>query len=159
MTWASGFLAVAGLVGTWQLMSGAATPPVSDLAPLGLSSWTWPGLWLFGSVVVPWFVAVIACVGRRRATPLIVLVACGLLVLELVVQVPFIGLSPLSSSSVRPLVVWCGVPWMLDAEAGDRCVRLVQAGEPSWPRSPGRDDGDGHHDLVENTVDGRAEHP
>ncbi len=111
MTWASGFLAVAGLVGTWQLMSGAATPPVSDLAPLGLSSWTWPGLWLFGSVVVPWFVAVIACVGRRRATPLIVLVACGLLVLELVVQVPFIGLSPLQFilGAAAGGLVWCAV--------------------------------------------------
>jgi len=111
MAWWSGFLAVAGLVGTWQLMSGTATPPDSDLAPLGLSNWTLPGLWLFVSVVVPWSIAAIACVARRRVAPMIVLVACGLLVLELVVQVPFIGLSPLQFilGAAAGGLVWCAV--------------------------------------------------
>ncbi len=111
LIWASGILAAAGLVGTWQLMSGTATPPDSDLEPLGLSSWTLPGLWLFVSVVVPWSVAAIASVGRRRATPVIVLVACGLLLLELVVQVPFIGLSPLQFilGAAAGGLVWCAV--------------------------------------------------
>ena len=111
MAWSSGFLAVAGLGGTWQLLSGIATPPVSDLSPLGLSSWTVPGVWLFVSVVVPWTVALIACVRRQPAAPLFVLAACGLLVFELAVQIPFIGPSPLQLllGAAAGGLAWCAI--------------------------------------------------
>ncbi|MET0911544.1 MAG: hypothetical protein ABWZ99_18910 [Ilumatobacteraceae bacterium] len=111
IAWSSGVLAAAGLIGTWQLVSGTATPPVSDLAPLGLTSWTLPGLWLFGTVVVPWSVAVFASVGRRPSTPLVVLVACGSVVFELVVQIPFIGPSPLQVvlGAAAGGLAWCAV--------------------------------------------------
>ena len=43
-------VALGGLMGTGQLLTGTLTPPVSVIEPIGLSSWTLPGLWLFG----PW---------------------------------------------------------------------------------------------------------
>jgi len=41
------------LAGSIQLFAGLATPPVSTLNPLGLSSWTLPAGWLFLSVAIP----------------------------------------------------------------------------------------------------------
>jgi hypothetical protein len=94
---AGAVLALAGTAGAVQLMAGASTPPVDDLEPLGLHSWVLPGLWLFVSVAVPWTVVAIAAARRHPATPRAVLVACGLLLFELIVQVPFVGPSPLQA--------------------------------------------------------------
>lgn len=92
---ASGMIAAAGLAGAVQLVTGTFTPPVSDLEPLGLTSWTLPGLWLAASVAVPWAVASWAAVRRRAWAPTAVLVASGLLLFELAVQIPFVGFSPI----------------------------------------------------------------
>jgi hypothetical protein len=90
-------VAAGGVVGAGQLVTGTFTPPVADLAPLGLTSWLLPGLWLFASVAVPWAVAVwLAWRGSAR-TPSAVLTACALLGVELVVQIPFVGPSVLQA--------------------------------------------------------------
>ncbi len=92
---AATLIAAAGLAGAIQLMAGVFTPPVDDLEPLGLTSWVLPGLWLLVSVAVPWAVAAWAAARRRPGAPLAVLVAAGLLLFELAVQIPFIGFSPI----------------------------------------------------------------
>ncbi len=94
---AGAFLALAGTAGAVQLIAGASTPPVSDLEPLGLDSWVLPGLWLFAAVAVPWTVVAVLAVRRRPVAPVAALVACGLLLFELVVQIPFVGPSPLQA--------------------------------------------------------------
>jgi hypothetical protein len=91
---AAGLIGISGLVGTVQLLTGAFTPPVEDLEPLGLESWVLPGLWLFTSVVVPWSAAGVLAWRRHPGTPTAVLVACGALMVELAVQIPFVGFSP-----------------------------------------------------------------
>lgn len=88
-------MAVAGFAGAVQLASGTFTPPVSDLEPLGLDSWVLPGVWLGATVGVPSAVAAILAVRRSPHTPTAVMVASGLLLTELVVQIPFIGFSAL----------------------------------------------------------------
>lgn len=90
---AGSLIALAGLVGTTQLLTGTFTPPVSDLSPLGLSSWTLPGLWLFVSVVMPWSAAARSAWRRGPTAPTLVLLACAALLFELVVQIPFLGFS------------------------------------------------------------------
>jgi len=84
-------VAVGAVLGACQLVTGKQTPPVSDLAPLGLSSWVLPGLWLFTMVALP--AALSAWLAWRRSplAPTAVLCASGLLVVELVVQIPFVG--------------------------------------------------------------------
>jgi hypothetical protein len=94
---AESLVSLAGAAGAVQLITGMATPPVSDLAPLGLSSWVLPGIWLFGSVAVPSGAAALLAWRRSPATPTGVLVANGLLALEVAVQVPFVGPSPLQA--------------------------------------------------------------
>jgi len=90
-------VAAGGVIGAGQLVTGTFTPPVADLAPLGLTTWLLPGVWLFASVAVPWAVAVwLAWRGSAR-TPSAVLAACALLAVELVVQVPFVGPSVLQA--------------------------------------------------------------
>jgi hypothetical protein len=42
-----------GFAGSMQLLAGVATPPVSVLRPLGLSSWTLPAGWLLLTVALP----------------------------------------------------------------------------------------------------------
>ena len=91
------FLALAGAAGAVQLMAGASTPPVDDLDPLGLHSWVLPGIWLLVSVAVPWTVVTVLAARRHPLAPTAVLVACGLLLFELVVQIPFVGPSPLQA--------------------------------------------------------------
>jgi hypothetical protein len=91
---AAALIAVGGAVGTAQLLTGTATPPVEDLEPLGLDSWVLPGLWLFASVVVPWTAAGVLAWRRHPATSTVALVACAALLVELAVQVPFVGFSP-----------------------------------------------------------------
>jgi len=86
-----------GLAGTWQLLEGRWTPPVSALEPLGLHSWRLPGVWLFSSVAVPAGVATWLAWTRHEQAPAAVLAASGLLGVELAVQVPFLGLHPLQA--------------------------------------------------------------
>jgi hypothetical protein len=88
-------IALAGAAGAAQLCSGSLTPPVSDLAPLGLSSWVLPGLWLFASVAAPSSAAAWLAWRRSAHAPAAVLVASTALVTELVVQIPFVGPSVL----------------------------------------------------------------
>lgn len=84
-----------GLVGSIQLLAGVATPPVSVLSPMGLSSWTLPAGWLFLSVAVPSGLAAwLAWRGSVWAPPA-VLLASALLATELLVQIPFLGFSML----------------------------------------------------------------
>ena len=94
---AGALLALAGAAGAVQLIAGVSTPPVDDLDPLGLHSWVLPGIWLFVAVAVPGAVVAVLAVIRRPVTPTAALAACGLLVFELVVQIPFVGPSPLQA--------------------------------------------------------------
>ena len=82
-----------GLAGSIQLLAGVATPPVSVLRPLGQSSWTLPAGWLFISVALPSAVAAWLAWRRSPWAPVAVLVASALLATELLVQIPFLGLS------------------------------------------------------------------
>ena len=90
-------VSLSGVAGSVQLLAGAATPPVSVLSPLGLSSWTLPAGWLFLTVAVPSGLA--AWLAWRRsvwASPA-VLLASALLAIELLVQIPFLGFSMLQA--------------------------------------------------------------
>ena len=82
-----------GLAGSIQLLAGVATPPVSVLSPLGFSSWTLPAGWLFLSVAVPSGLAAWLAWRRSALAPVAVLLASALLVIELLVQIPFLGFS------------------------------------------------------------------
>jgi hypothetical protein len=94
---AESLVAIGGLAGAVQLMSGTYTPPVSDLEPLGLKSWKLPGAWLFASVAIPSGTAAWLAWRRSPAAPTAVLVANGLLAVELAVQIPFVGPSALQA--------------------------------------------------------------
>lgn len=89
-------LAVAGAAGAVQLAAGVATPPVESL-PFGLRSWVLPGAWLFATVAVPSASAAVLAWRRSPRTPTAVLVGSALLGVELVVQIPFVGPSPLQA--------------------------------------------------------------
>ena len=88
-------VAIGGLAGGIQLFTGTATPPVSDLRALGLHSWDLPALWLVATTAVPASVAGYLAWRRSPFAPAAVLVASSTLLLELLVQIPFIGPSPL----------------------------------------------------------------
>ena len=90
-------VALGGAAGAVQLATGTFTPPVADLEPLGLTSWTLPGLWLFASVAVPSAAAATLAWRRSARAPAAVLVSSGLLAVELLVQIPFIGPSTLQA--------------------------------------------------------------
>lgn len=90
-------VALGGLSGTWQLWTGTYAPPVSDLEPLGLESWKLPAVWLFCSVALPSTVALVAAVRRHPRTPEVVLAASGLMLVEVIVQIPFVGPSALQA--------------------------------------------------------------
>jgi len=94
---AESFIAIAGAAGAIQLMTGTYVPPVSDLEPLGLSSWVLPGVWLFASVAAPSGSAAWLAWRRSPAAPTAVLVASALLLVEVTVQVPFVGPSALQA--------------------------------------------------------------
>jgi len=86
---------VAAAVGSVQLMTGVFTPPVSDLSSLGLQSWVLPGLWLVATVALPCAAAAFLA---WRGSPWLGVAAIGagaLLLVELAVQIPFVGLDPL----------------------------------------------------------------
>jgi hypothetical protein len=84
-----------GLAGSVQLLAGVATPPVSVLRPLGLSSWALPAGWLFLSVALPAGLAAWLAWQRSPWAPAVVLLASASLAMELLVQIPFLGLSVL----------------------------------------------------------------
>jgi hypothetical protein len=84
-----------GLAGSIQLLAGVATPSVSALRPLGLSSWTLPAGWLFLTVALPSGSAAWLAWRRSRWAPAAVLVASALLATELLFQIPFLGFSVL----------------------------------------------------------------
>ena len=89
-------VAVSGLAGCIQLMAGIATPPDSDL-PFGLSSWVLPGLWLFATVSLPAAAAAVLAYRRSPHAPVAVLLAAATMAIEVIVQIPFIGLNPLQA--------------------------------------------------------------
>ena len=90
-------VAVGGVVGTVQLLTGTFAPPASVLEPIGLSSWVLPGLWLFGTVVLPSASAAILAWRCSTYAPPVVLLASATLALELLVQIPFLGPSVLQA--------------------------------------------------------------
>jgi len=87
-------VALAALEGAVQLAVGASTPPSTDL-PFGLHSWLLPGLWLFGSVAVPYAVAAVLAFHRDARAPTAAQIAGAALILELLSQIPFLGFSVL----------------------------------------------------------------
>jgi hypothetical protein len=89
------FVLLGAVSGAGQLWTGTYAPPVSDLEALGLDSWKLPAVWLLVSVAVPSGVALLAALRRWPRTPEIVLAASALLLLEVVVQIPFVGPSML----------------------------------------------------------------
>jgi len=89
-------VALSGLAGAVQLMAGVATPPNSYL-PLGLSSWVLPGFWLFGTVALPAAIAGLLAYRRSPYAPLAVVLASVTMAVEVLVQIPFIGLNPLQA--------------------------------------------------------------
>lgn len=93
----SALTAIGAAVGVVQLVTGTYTPPVSDLQPLGLDSWRLPGLWLAASVAVPCSVTAALAVRRSPRLGDAALLASALLLVELVVQVPFVGTDPLQA--------------------------------------------------------------
>jgi hypothetical protein len=95
---AESVVALGAVAGSVQLLTGTFTPPVADLEPLGLSSWVLPGVWLFSSVAIPSTAAAWLAWRRSPRTPLAVLAASGLLAVELVVQIPFVGPSALQAT-------------------------------------------------------------
>ena len=70
---------------------------MSDLEPLGLESWKLPAVWLLCSVGIPSTVALVSAVRRHPRTPEVVLAASGLLLVEVAVQIPFVGPSTLQA--------------------------------------------------------------
>jgi hypothetical protein len=91
------FVAVAGLAGAVQLFAGVFTPPVSDVDPIGLTSWRLPAVWLFATTAAPSATAAWLVWTRSPRALVAVAVASALLVLELVVQIPFVGPSVLQA--------------------------------------------------------------
>jgi hypothetical protein len=89
------FVVIGAVSGAAQLWTGTFTPPVSDLDALGLDSWRLPAVWLFCSVAVPSTVALVSALRRWPRAPQVVLVASALLLVEVTVQIPFVGPSVL----------------------------------------------------------------
>ena len=92
-----GLTLLGALGGSASLLLGVGTPPVEWIEPRGLTSWVLPGLWLLASVAVPSAVVVVLAWGRSPWTPTAVVIAAALLAVELLVQIPFIGLSVLQA--------------------------------------------------------------
>ena len=91
-------MAVFGLGGGIMLMSGNGTPPVEAISSLGLSSWVLPGVWLTASVAIPSAAAAYLAWRGSQWTPRAVMVASGLLAVELLVQIPFLGVNGLQAA-------------------------------------------------------------
>jgi len=115
-------MAVFGLGGGIMLISGNGTPPVDAIASLGLTSWVVPGLWLTASVAIPSAAAAYLASRRSSWTPRAVLLASGLLAVELLVQVPFLGVNGLQVAM---------------ASIGGTAAALAWRGRHTWrPASP-----------------------
>ena len=56
-----------------------------------------PGLWLFATVPLPATVAAVLAYRRSPYAPAAVLLAAATMAIEVVVQIPFIGLNPLQA--------------------------------------------------------------
>ena len=78
-----------------MLISGHGTPPVEALAPLGLSSWALPGC---GSRPVRGPLRRGGLPGGAVVVTRAVLVASALLAVELLVQIPFLGVNGLQAA-------------------------------------------------------------
>lgn len=91
-------MAVFGVGGGIMLMSGNGTPPVEAISSLGLSSWVLPGVWLTASVAIPSAAAAYLAWRGSQWTPRAVMVASGLLAVELLVQIPFLGVNGLQAA-------------------------------------------------------------
>lgn len=92
---AASLLALAGAAGVYQLATITFAPPIEPLAPWGIRSRLLPAGWLFATVVVPSGAAAWLAWRRSPATPRMVMVSAIALGVELVVQIPFVGFSPL----------------------------------------------------------------
>jgi hypothetical protein len=112
------FVALGAWSGVYQLWTGTFAPPVSDLEPLGLDSWRLPAVWLMVSVAIPSTVALVAALRRRPWTPIAVLLMASLLVVEVVVQIPFVGPS-LLQLVMGGVAVVLGVLAVLAGRRGD----------------------------------------
>jgi hypothetical protein len=104
-------MAVFGLGGGVMLVSGFGTPPVEALAPLGLSSWVLPGVWLTASVAVPSATAAYLAWRRSPWAPRAVMVASALLAVELLVQIPFLGVNGLQAAMALVGGTAAGLAW------------------------------------------------
>jgi len=87
-------VAVAGLGGSVMLLDGRNAPPLSAIAPLGLTSWAVPAVWLSATVPVPATVAAVLIWRRSPRAPQAVVLAGATMALEVLVQIPFIGPHP-----------------------------------------------------------------
>ena len=110
VVWA--FTCVGAVGGAISLIAGVGTPPVEWIEPLGLTSWVLPGLWLLASVAGPSAVAVVLAWRRSPSTPTAVLVASALLAVELLVQIPFVGLSVLQAVFGAVAVAMAVLAWV-----------------------------------------------
>jgi hypothetical protein len=102
-------IGVSALAGTWMLLTDTYTPDVAVLEPLGLDSWTLPGVWLFASAAAPALTAAWLAWQKSGLAPAAVLTASSLLAVELLAQIPFLGLDPLQAFMGVPAVVMAGL--------------------------------------------------
>ncbi len=109
VTWAVTCVGAVG--GSISMIIGQGTPPLSAIEPLGLDSWVLPGLWLLASVAVPAAVVVVLAWRRSARTPAAVLIASGVLAIELAVQVPFVGPSVLQAVFGAVAVTMAALAW------------------------------------------------
>lgn len=105
----AGLTSLAAWIGAVQLAVGLYAPPVADLQPLRLHSWLLPAIWLAASVAVPCLIVTVLAVRRSLRTGWAALVAALLLAVELVVQVPFVGLDPLQAVMGTTALVIAGL--------------------------------------------------
>ena len=123
-----------GLAGSIQLLAGAATPPVSVLSPIGLSSWVLPAGWLFITVAVPSGLAAWLALRRSPWASLAVLLASALLAIELLVQIPLLGFSILQLT-FGTVAVGMGVVGLLARGSGWWPVRAAPWAGERVPRT------------------------
>ena len=122
----AGFTSVSAAIGALQLVTGVFTPPVEDLEALGLHSWVLPGVWLGLSVGVPCAAVTWLALLRTPWVGVASVWAGLLLLVELGVQVPFVGLDPLqavmgavaASLLVLGTLSWREINRRLDQESG-----------------------------------------
>jgi hypothetical protein len=135
-----GLVALAGAAGSAQLLAGIATPPDSALDPFerfGVTGWGLPAVWLFLTVAAPSGLAAWSAWRRSSRTPALVLAASGLLAVELLVQIPFLGLDVLQAVFGAVAVGLGVLGW--DAAVGGGWRRLLDSvAGPGVATAPGR---------------------